>query len=185
MIRVAVVTISDSAVEGAREDRSGPAVASRCETLGWTVSDRKVIADDQTRIARLLVELCDFATPANTTFAVIGSPAAAGFSQLCPGTRNCVPQAGTTNTVDGIGDRLMFRLAYRKFGDGHEAVVGNYSVSSGGVAGVRGNTLILNLPGSPKGAMQSLGAVSDLIVHVVDLLQGRTEHRDAAETDLN
>src|SRR5207247_9381751 len=78
----------------------------------------------------------DFITPANSTFTLFASPAAAGFSVLCAATRSCVPQAGTTNRVDGIGDRLMFRLAYRSFGD-HEAVVGNFSVSSGGVAGVR------------------------------------------------
>src|SRR6266849_3729110 len=78
----------------------------------------------------------DFITPANSTFTLFASPAAAGFSILCGATRSCVPQLGTTNRVDGIGDRLMFRLAYRNFGD-HEAVVGNYTVSSGGVAGVR------------------------------------------------
>jgi hypothetical protein len=78
----------------------------------------------------------DFITPANSTFTLFASPAAAGFSILCGATRSCVPQLGTTNRVDGIGDRLMFRLAYRNFGD-HEAVVGNYTVSSGGVAGIR------------------------------------------------
>src|SRR5882724_1773994 len=78
----------------------------------------------------------DFATPANSTFTLFSSPAAAGFSLLCSTTRSCVPQLGTTNRVDGIGDRLMFRLAYRNFGD-HESVVGNYTVSSGGVAGIR------------------------------------------------
>ncbi len=79
----------------------------------------------------------DFVTPANTTFTLIGSPAAAGFTTLCPSTRACVPQLAPQASLDGIGDRLMFRLAYRKFSDGHEAVVGNYSVSAGGVAGVR------------------------------------------------
>ena len=79
----------------------------------------------------------DFVTPANTTFTLFASPAAAGFTSLCPTTRACVPQSGTTIKLDGIGDRLMYRLAYRKFSDGHESVVGNYSVSSGGVAGVR------------------------------------------------
>ena len=49
----------------------------------------------------------------------------------------CVPQPGTTVGLDGIGDRLMDRLAYRKFSDGHESVVGNFSVNSSGVAGVR------------------------------------------------
>jgi dockerin type I repeat protein len=79
----------------------------------------------------------DFAMPANTTFHLVGSPAAAGFTELCPSTLACVPQSGTTWTLDGVGDHLMFRLAYRKFGDGHEAVVGNYTVNAGTVAGVR------------------------------------------------
>ena len=80
----------------------------------------------------------DFATPSNSTFTTFASPAAAGFTALCPTTRACVPQNGTTSTnyLDGIGDRLMFRLAYRNFGD-HESVVGTYSVKSGAVAGLR------------------------------------------------
>src|SRR5437899_5310074 len=80
----------------------------------------------------------DFATPANSTFTTFATPPAAGFSALCPTTRSCVPQAGTSSrdNLDGIGDRLMFRAAYRNFGT-YESVVSNYSVSAGGVAGVR------------------------------------------------
>jgi len=78
----------------------------------------------------------DFATPVNSTFTLFANPAAAGFTQLCPTTRSCVPQSGTTSRLDGIGDRLMFRVAYRNFGT-HESVVGNYTVSSGTVAGIR------------------------------------------------
>ena len=80
----------------------------------------------------------DFLTPANSTFTTFANPPAAGFTALCPTTRACVPQNGVTssNYLDGIGDRLMFRLAYRNFGN-HESVVGNFTVSSGGVAGIR------------------------------------------------
>ena len=80
----------------------------------------------------------NFVTPASSTFTTFANPPAAGFTALCPSSRACVPQNGVTsaNYLDGIGDRLMFRLAYRNFGD-HESVVGNYTVSSGGVAGVR------------------------------------------------
>src|SRR5437773_5942736 len=80
----------------------------------------------------------DFTTPANSTFTTFANPPAAGYTALCPSTRACVPQAGVSSSgnLDGIGDRLMFRLAYRKFSD-HESVVGNYSVSAGGVAAVR------------------------------------------------
>jgi hypothetical protein len=80
----------------------------------------------------------DFATPGNTTFTLFASPAAAGFTELCSTTRACVPQSGqnSASNLDGIGDRLMFRLATRFIG-GHESTVGNFTVSSGGVAGVR------------------------------------------------
>ncbi len=78
----------------------------------------------------------DFAVPANSTFTLFATLPAAGFTALCPTTFSCVPQLGTTSGLDGIGDRLMFRSAYRNFGD-HESLVTNYSVSSGGVAGVR------------------------------------------------
>ena len=79
----------------------------------------------------------DFVTPASSTFTLATSLTPAAYSELCPTTRSCVPQLGTTAGLDGIGELPMFRLAYRRFGDGHEALVGNLSVSSGGVAGIR------------------------------------------------
>jgi len=81
----------------------------------------------------------DFVTPTNSTFTLFASPAAAPFTRLCPTTRNCVPElgAGGSDKLDGIGDRLMYRLAYRRFRDGHESLVGNYTVKSSNVAGVR------------------------------------------------
>ncbi len=78
----------------------------------------------------------DFAVPANTTFTLFASPAAAGFTELCPTTRACVPQLGSATNLDGIGDRFMHRLAYRNFG-GFESVVGNFSVLSTGVSAIR------------------------------------------------
>ncbi len=77
----------------------------------------------------------DFGTPANSSFTLFGTPAAAGFTQLCPTSRSCVPEPNGSR-LDAIADRLMFRSAYRNFGD-HESLVTNYTVSSGGVAGVR------------------------------------------------
>src|SRR5947207_7781058 len=94
----------------------------------------------------------DFATPSNSTFTLVGSPAAAGFTSLCPTTRSCVPEGGTTSRLDGIGDRLMFRLTYRNFGD-HESVVGNYTVSANSVAGLRWFEL-RNVTGGPISVFQ-------------------------------
>ncbi len=81
----------------------------------------------------------DFANPGSSTFALFDASPAANFSFLCEFTRDCVPALGAStpgNKMDGIGDRLMYRLAYRNFGD-HESLVGNFSVDAGGHAGVR------------------------------------------------
>jgi len=75
----------------------------------------------------------DFAVPANTTFALAGALVPAPYATLGAG----VPQLGTSALLDNLADRPMFRLAYRRFPDSHEALVGNLTVSSGGVAGIR------------------------------------------------
>src|SRR5215204_789848 len=75
----------------------------------------------------------DFANPLNSTFTLFASPAAAGFTQRTIG----IPQLGTTSLLDPMGDRLMFRAATRFFPDGHESLVSNLTVQSGGVAAVR------------------------------------------------
>jgi hypothetical protein len=79
----------------------------------------------------------DFTNPANSTFTQFASPAAAPFTQLCPGNPDCVPSC---NNLDSLSNRLMFRLAYRNFGTPsapNESNVCNFSVSSGGVAAPR------------------------------------------------
>ena len=80
--------------------------------------------------------LCD--SRQTSTFTLFASPAAAAFTTLCSGNRNCVPElgSGSTSKLDALGDRLMHRAAYRNFGD-HESVVVNYTVSSSSVAGIR------------------------------------------------
>ena len=76
----------------------------------------------------------DFGTPANSTFTGPTSLAVANFAAACSGGGTCIPQSGTTNKLDSLADRLMYRLSYRHFADGHEALVVNHSVtvSSGG-----------------------------------------------------
>ena len=79
----------------------------------------------------------DWTTPANSTFTTFANPPAAAFTTLCAANGTCVPQLSTGQQLDGLSDRMMFRLAYRKFSTGQESLIGNYSVSSGGVAGIR------------------------------------------------
>src|SRR6266566_128044 len=77
----------------------------------------------------------DFTTPSNSTFTGPTAIPVASFSEACGGG-TCIPQPGTTQQLDSLGDRLMFRLAYRNFGD-HESLVVNHSVTAGSSVGVR------------------------------------------------
>jgi N-acetylneuraminic acid mutarotase len=96
----------------------------------------------------------DFGTPGNSTFTLGGNLTPAPFSVICGGG-SCVPQAGTGDTLDTLGDRSMFRNAYRRFADGHEALVGNMTVESNGVAGIRWYEINNATSGSPGFAQQS------------------------------
>jgi hypothetical protein len=96
----------------------------------------------------------DFATPPNSTFTVGGTLSPAGFAALCPGDPDCVPQQGTTDGLDALADRGMFRLAYRNFGS-REALVGNMTVQSNGVAGIRWYEINHATSGTPSFVQQS------------------------------
>jgi uncharacterized repeat protein (TIGR01451 family) len=97
----------------------------------------------------------EFATPASSSFTLGANLTPAGYTVLCATTRDCVPQAGTVDGLDGIGDRPMFRLAYRNLGSGNEALVGTLTVSSGGVAGIRWFELNHVTSGVPAFTQQS------------------------------
>jgi molybdopterin adenylyltransferase len=163
MIRVLVVTVSDSAVSGVREDRSGPAVCARAGALGWTVAGPELVADDSEQIAELLKRACD-EDRAEVVLTTGGTGVAA---------RDVTPEAtraAIEREIPGLGE--MMRAEGRK----HTYL----APLSRALAGTRKRTLIVNLPGSPKGAVESLDAVANLIPHIVDLLHGRTEHNLAS-----
>jgi hypothetical protein len=80
----------------------------------------------------------DFKTPGKSSFTGPTSIPVAAYSLSCGGTgRTCVPQKGTTNLLDSLGDRLMYRVAYRRFADGHEALVVSHAVTAGKSVGIR------------------------------------------------
>jgi hypothetical protein len=79
----------------------------------------------------------DWDHPRNSWFRLQASVPAAGFTELCPGNGVCVPQLGVTEPLDSLSGRLMFRNAYRRFPDGHESLLNNFSVSANSVAGIR------------------------------------------------
>lgn len=157
-----VVTASDGVHHGARHDASGAAVEAQLAAAGFHVT-RTVVPDDRETIAALLRRLAD-----DDRRALVVVTGGTGF-----GPRDVTPEA-TRDVIEreapGLAEAM--RAAGR--------IMTPRADLSRGVCGVRGTTLILNLPGSPKGATESLGAVLELLPHALDLIDGDTEHHAPA-----
>jgi len=162
MTKAAVLTISDSASAGTRADRSGPAVRERLEQLGWSVPVVEVIPDEPAEISARLAALAD------------GGQVAAIFTT---GGTGVAPRDVTPEATKAILDREIPGFGELMRARGRESTP--LAVLSRSLAGTRGQVLIVNLPGSPKAAVQSLDAIVELVPHVLDLLRGRTEHAPA------
>jgi molybdenum cofactor synthesis domain-containing protein len=153
----AVLTVSDSCSRGEKEDVSGPAVAAALERNNFQIVVRNVVADEQQAIQTKLIELCRSAQLVVST----------GGTGIAP--RDVTPEATVAicdRVVEGIAEQM--RLAgMRKT---------RFAALSRGICGIRERSLILNLPGSPSGAVESLEAVIDLLPHALELIAGNTGH---------
>jgi molybdenum cofactor synthesis domain-containing protein len=158
MIRATVLTISDSSFEGTREDRSGPAVAERLREKGFDVARRAVVPDDRERIA---AALRDFAQQPETAIFTTGGTGVTPRDITPEATRDVIERE-----IPGFGERMR--------AEGLRATP--KAVLSRALAGTLNGCLIVNLPGSPKGAVESLDAILGLVPHVLDLINGRTAH---------
>ena len=157
--RVAILTVSDSAVAGKRPDASGPALREHCLSLGWSVVAESLVADEAPLIS---AAICGWADP--DVADLILTTGGTGISH-----RDVTPEA-TRQVLDreipGIAELLRMRgLEQTKF-----------SVVSRAVAGNRRQALVVNLPGAPAGAVFSLQAIEQLVPHMVNLLHGNTAH---------
>jgi molybdopterin adenylyltransferase len=154
-MRVSVLTISDSVAAGKSEDRSGPSVIARCRELGWEIVSSALLADDRAAIESFLKEAAD-----SGDADVILTTGGTGL-----GPRDITPEATAAvveRMIPGFSEHMRAAGA-RKF---------PRAVLSRGAAGIRGKAIIINLPGSPKGAVESLDVIAELLPHAVSVVHG-------------
>ena len=159
MTKAAVVTVSDSVARGQRPDRSGPATLEVLRQHGFDVTQQRTVVDDQDEIERTLIQLSE-------QVQLIVTTGGTGIAE-----RDVTPEATRavcSKLIDGIPQKMR--------ADGMAAT--EFAILSRGVCGVRGRSLILNLPGSPAGAVDSLQSVVETLPHALDLLAGKTGHGD-------
>jgi len=156
--RAQVITVSDGVSAGTREDVSGPALHTLLTNAGFEVAGPEVVPDRQERISDAIVAAV-----------VAGMDLVVTTGGTGLGPRDVTPQA-TSMLIDyevpGLAELM------RQIGASSTPM----AVLSRGVAGVRGQSLILNVPGSMKGATESLEAVLPLLDHAIQLLHGNTKH---------
>lgn len=154
-MRASIVTVSDSVSSGKCEDLSGKALENRCKELGWEVISKAVVPDDEGLIRAQLVAL------ANTgKIDVVLTTGGTGV-----GPRDVTPEATAAvvmRQIPGFGE-LMRQTGLQKT---------RKAALSRAICGVRGECLIINLPGSPRGAIESFDAIADLLPHAIDVLHG-------------
>jgi molybdopterin adenylyltransferase len=157
--RAHVITVSDGAFHRTRQDTSGGALVDRLKAGAFEVTGPEVVPDERERIETAIVAA---ATAGNQLVITTGGTGL--------GPRDVTPQA--TESIIDYAVPGIAELMRRKGLDSTPM-----AALSRGAAGVRGRTLIINVPGSPRGAVESLDAVLPVLDHALRLLQGDTEHR--------
>lgn len=156
-MNAAVITVSDSSHRGVRPDASGPAVAALLTKHGFTVTVTEIVPDERPEIEAAIVRLCQAAQLVVTT-------GGTGIAE-----RDVTPEA-----TRAVCDRLVEGIAERMRAEGVKKTPA--AALSRAVCGIRGRSLVLNLPGSPTAAIESLESVIGILPHALDLLAGNTDH---------
>ena len=155
MFRAGIITVSDKGSQGQREDLSGPAIAQVLAGAGFTVSITIIVPDDIGQIANAFIEMSD-----RERLDLILTTGGTGLSP-----RDLTPEA-TLKVLDKEIPGMAEAMRYSGM------MVTPHAMLSRAVAGVRGRSLIINLPGSPKGATENLAAVLPALAHAIGKIQG-------------
>jgi molybdenum cofactor synthesis domain-containing protein len=166
-MRVAILTISDAASRGEREDSSGAAAAEWAATRGDDVIARAVVPDDSVAIVRQLLAWCD-----DDTADLVLTTGGTGLSP-----RDVAPEA-TRAVIERAAPGIAERLRIETGADVARAALGR------GLAGVRARTLIVNLPGSPRAVRECLDSLSPIATHAINILRGEATDHSPATSDL-
>jgi molybdenum cofactor synthesis domain-containing protein len=156
--QAAVITLSDKGARGEREDRSGPAVAERLRASGYEVVEQLLLADEPQALKRELIRLAD-----QRQLDLILTTGGTGF-----GLRDQTPEATlavATRNAPGIAEAIR----------AESMKITPRAMLSRAVSVIRGKTLIVNLPGSPKACMESMDVFLDVIPHALGLLRGEVQ----------
>lgn len=155
MIKAAILTVSDSCAVGKREDESGQIIEDILAAGGFEVCERRIAPDDAEAVSNDLKFLSD-----KTAVDVVLTTGGTGL-----GPRDVTPEA-----TSSVCERMVPGLSEMIRAEGFKKT--KNAVLSRGVAGIRNRTLIVNLPGSPKGAKESLEIILDVLPHAVDMMLG-------------
>lgn len=153
-MKVSVLTISDRASSGVREDRSGPLLVEKMENEGWRLVHQKVVPDDQEGIQKVLCEWAD-----SGEVDVILTTGGTGFAP-----RDQAPEA-TRAVVERFAPGLVEAMRQASLR------ITPHAMLSRAVAGIRGKTLIVNLPGSPRAAQENLAIILPALPHAIELMK--------------
>ena len=162
MKRAAIITVSDSGYRGEREDKSGPVIREILEKEGYEITFTELLPDDRAMIAGKLQEIAD-----SGSTDLILTTGGTGFSQ-----RDVTPEATEEviqRRVPGIPEAMR----------AYSMTITKRAMLSRATAGIRGTTLIINLPGSPKAVRESLEYIIGALDHGLEILSG--EATDCAE----
>ena len=154
-LRIGILTASDSCYAGDREDTAGRALASLCEERGWLVAGYHVCPDDLESLSTSLIEFAE-AEKVDIVLTCGGT----GF-----GPRDLTPEA-TRLACDRLAPGIAEAIRAESLAITRRAML------SRGVAGLRGRTLVINLPGSEKAARESFAVIADQLEHAVEMMGG-------------